>query len=465
MKAPSGGKQITKAWLEFMLADYEGKERPGTKVSVVDFTVSQGIPPGEGFNSELVLVDITAEIASGQGEAQEKIYHLAAKFLHADPFSAEMNKRFQSHIKEFLMYSEVVHELNAFLAARVPEASPICIPKMIYGKQKGSEYVLVMENIKVAGYVTNDKRKGLDVEHVMRAVEEIAKLHAVSYAYNKSHNFLEKFPCYQFKVEAINVIPAFLTCSLKNCVAYLKTVKGKEELAQKVENSNAILSKKFHALFDDFGNECLCHGDFWNCNIMYKHKQHEDGQEQILEGLKLIDWGNSGWINPIFDLQYLLHTSTTLELRKTHIDDLLHKYHTLFTSLTTKLGAPLPHYDYTAFREDWDRTAIYGFTLGNMLIQGTLSTTNPANKPRGPSILDHGAFTPIRLIVNGFKTGMAKLVGPIISGPNGGKYMEKFLGGILKPIQKELLSGTNEVMNTRLLEILCEADEKGLFDE
>ncbi|XP_063614809.1 uncharacterized protein LOC134787914 [Penaeus indicus] len=465
MKAPSGGKRITKGWLEFMLAEHERKERPGTRVSVADFAVRQGIPPGEGFNSELVLVDVTAELSNGPGEAQEKTYHLAAKFFHADPFAAEINRRFLSHIKELRMYAEVVHELNAFLAARVPEESPICIPKMIYGKENGSEYVLVMENIKAAGYMTNDKRKGLDVEHVMRSVEEIAKVHAVSYAYNKAHNFLEKFPCYQFKIETITVIPAFLTCSLKNCIAYLNTVKGKEELAKKVENAHPILSKKFLALYDDFGNVCLCHGDFWNCNIMFKYQQHDDSQEQTLEGIKLIDWGNSSWNNPIFDLQYLLHTSTTLELRKTHIDDILQKYHTVFTSLATKLGAPLPHYDYSALREDWDRTAIFGFTLGNMLIQGTLSTTNPANKPRGPSILDHGALTPVRLIVNGFKTGMAKILGPIISGPNGGKFMEKFFGGILKPIQKEILSGTNEAMNARLLEILCEADEKGLFDE
>ncbi|XP_047481258.1 uncharacterized protein LOC125033632 [Penaeus chinensis] len=457
MKAPSGSKKITKAWLEFMLAEYESKERPGTSVSVADFSVKQGIPPGEGFNSELVLVDITAELSSGPGDAQEKTYHLAAKFLHVDPIAAELNRRFQSHIKELRMYAEVVHELNAFLAAGVPEESQICIPKMIYGKENGSEYVLVMENIKAAGYMTNDKRKGLDVDHVKRSVEEIAKVHAVSYAYNKSHNFLEKFPCYQFKAKYLNIIPAFLKFSLKNCVACLNTVKGKEELAQKVGKAHPILSKKFHALFDDFGNECLCHGDFWNCNIMFKYQQHDDGQEQTLEGIKLIDWGNSSWHNPMIDLQYLLHTSTTLELRKTHIDDILQKYHTVFTSLTTKLGAPLPHYSYSAFREDWERTAIYGFILGNITIQGTLSTTYSTTKSQGPSILDHGALTPIRLVVNSIKTGMAKLIGPIILG--------KFVGIMLKPIQREILSGTNEVLNARLLDVLCEADEKGLFDE
>ncbi|XP_042877120.1 uncharacterized protein LOC122256462 [Penaeus japonicus] len=466
MKTPSGGGKITKRWLDFMLSEHEGEEQPGTSVDVADFSVNQGIPPGEGFNSELVLVDATAKVTKNGVEPEEKTYRLAAKFIHPDPFSAEFNRMFQSLTKEYLMYSQVVHELNAFLAARAPGETAICIPKLIYGKDQGKEYVLVMENIRAAGYSTNDKRKGLDVEQVMMTVKEIAKVHAVSYAYDKSHNFLEKFPCFAFRPEGINAVRAFTSASLKGSSEYLATVEGKEELARKVGNSRDILMRKFNTLFEDFGNVCLCHGDFWNCNIMYKYHQ-PDGEEEptTLEGLKLIDWGNSSWQNPMFDLQYLIHTSTTLEVRKTHIEEILQSYHAVFTSLTAKLGAPVTHYDYKAFREDWDRTAVYGFILGSILTQGTLSTTNPASKTREPSVLDHAALTPVRLLVNGLKTGMAKVIAPKIAGPNGAKFMEKFLGAILKPVKKELLSGTNQVLNTRLLELLCEADEKGIFDE
>lgn len=42
MKAPSSSSQITKAWVEYMLADYECKKTPETIVTVKTYEIRNG---------------------------------------------------------------------------------------------------------------------------------------------------------------------------------------------------------------------------------------------------------------------------------------------------------------------------------------------------------------------------------------------------------------------------------------
>lgn len=471
MKAPSSSTQITKGWVEFMLSDYESKKTPNTTVTVKKHSIRKATKPGESFNAELILLDVDAEVKSGEeatnGNAQDKEYNLVVKFLAGDALTCEIIKRCEYQIKEFKMYSEVVHELNKFQADHANNEYSLNLPNYIYGKCTEKEYVLVMENVKVLGYETNPKREGIDFHHAKLAVNHVARLHAVSYAYDKSHNFLEKYPCFKFSDAISMFFKPVVWASLANSITFLKSKKGYEDMVHKLETGKTTLPVKFAALWDDQSRHkflCLTHGDFWNSNLMYKHKEAEEDGERTIESLKLIDWQISQWNNPIFDLHYLLNTSTSFEMRRDHAEEILRHYHATFTEATTKLGTPVPNWNYEQFKAEFERTTLVGFLMGMCLIQGTLSKAGESINNSSSSCQNCSCCHPCRIAFNKVKAGVAKVIVGFAFKPSSGYFMRAALKQVLKPIAQELVEGNNEVLNGRLLDLLMEADEKGVLD-
>lgn len=453
-----------------MLTEYESKKMPRAKVTVVTYSIRNATKPGESFNAELILLDVQAELSGGERpeETQEtKEYNLVVKFLTEDPVSCELIKRCGYHIKELMMYSEVVKELNDFQAVHANDEFRLYLPEYIYGKCTEKEYVLVMENIKVSGYETNPKVKGLDFQHAKLAVNHVARLHAVSYAYDKSHNFLEKYPCFQFSNAISTFFKPVVWASLANCITFLKSKKTYEDMVHKLETGKTTLPLKFAAMWDDQTRHkflCLTHGDFWNSNLMFRHGTVTQDGERSIESLKLIDWQISQWNNPVFDLHYLLNTSTSCEMRREHAEEILRHYHKTFTEATTKMGTPVPNWNYEQFKAEFERTSLVGFLMGMCLIQGTLSKAGENINHAGSTCLNNACCHPCKVVVDKIKAGMAKAIVSFAFKPSLSYIMQASVKRILSPIGQELVEGSNEVLNGRLLDLLIEADEKGVLD-
>ena len=418
--------------------------------------------PGESFNAELILLDVKATLGSGAGGSesgdgkQDKEYHLVVKFLTKDALTREVIKRCGYHIKELKMYSEVLKELNDFQAAHAGDKYRLFLPEYVYGKCTEKEYVLVMENVKVLGYETNPKQEGLTFEHAIMAVEHVARLHAVSFSYDKTHNFLDKFPCFEFSTAISTFFKPVVWASLANVITFLKSKKTYEDMVKKLETGRTTLPVKFAALWDDQSRHrflALTHGDFWNSNLMYRH-DHTQG----IHSLKLIDWQIAQWNNPVFDLHYLLNTSTSFTLRRDHAEEILRHYHTTFTTATTTMGTPVPNWNYEQFKAEFERTSLVGFLMGMCLIQGTLSKAGE-NINRGSACCPSSCW-----LTDKVKSGFAKVVVSLAFRPSSSYIMRSSVKKVLSPIAQELVDGTNEVLNTRLLDLLMEAEEKGVLD-
>ncbi|KAK8749794.1 hypothetical protein OTU49_015545, partial [Cherax quadricarinatus] len=434
------------------------------------------------------------------------VLHLVAKFYSFDIMSREINKRMSTGQKEHLIYTKIIKELNEFQADRARDEPKISIPHLIYGRCTGNENVLLMENLKIHGYNTFDKRKGLDFEHLKACIEQIARIHALSHVFYRDKNFRNKYHCFQSTSEHLMYIKPIVAAMLDSIIAFLRTQNDKKDVTRKLEAcKQSILDKYSAILLDRESITCLNHGDYWINNIMYRYKNpvaqgshedsqasqedsqtlashedswatHRDSQEghsqrvfhaheshQEIEALKIIDWGNSSWGKPMFDLQYILYTSTTRTIRNAHLDHLLHLYHSTFTKLVAKLGSSAASWSYEQFKLEWERTCTVGFLFGCIMTLGTLSTSNPVNKASQPSFLDKPILLPVKVIVDGIKLGMARLLLPLLEKPIGEFLIKNTFHHTFKPIHEELCSGQNEIMNTRLMDLICEADEKGIF--
>ena len=162
----------------------------------------------------------------------------------------------------------------------------------------------------------------------------------------------------------------------------------------------------------------------------------------------------------MFDLHYLLNTSTRVSMRQQHQDTILHHYHATFTTITESLNTTVPDWNYDQFLAEFGRTSLVGFMMGMCLIQGTLSkegeklnvnnTTSSAGDSKG--------------VLYKIKSAAAKVMVPLVLKPSSYFILKSFLRKVFAPIGQELIDGKNTIMNERLLEHLDEADAKGLID-
>ena len=433
--------------------------------------------PGESFNAELVKVDAVAHLTSVKKEESSdtevtKEYSFIAKFLSQEPENREMIKCVGYHTREFSVYSEVVPELNKHWnqhSVNKDTDYSLHVPEFIYGICNPKEYVLIMENCKTNGFETNDKHDGLDFQQTLHAVNHIARLHALSYSYNQSSNLIEKFPAVAFSRNLSMLFKPVVLAALENVIKFVKSLPDKQEMGKKLEKGRQTLPVKYSHYWDEQSSHkilCLTHGDFWNSNLLYRYSSVAVDGKRNIEDVKLIDWQISQWGNPIFDLHYLLNTSTTANLRNNHLDDILHHYFHTFTTITERLQTTVPEWTYESFLAEYKRTALVGFMMGICLIQGTLSKAGEKLNPNSINPADNNnRYKSVKSAVYKMKSMCAKAIVPLILKPSF-QFMLKYpMKKMFDPIGAELLEGHNSTMNNRLKELLEEADKSGLLDD
>ncbi|KAK7073394.1 hypothetical protein SK128_018728 [Halocaridina rubra] len=475
MNPPASRKQISKKWVHYILQEnMRMKSNSSTipEVTIKEFKVGQGTKPGEGYQSELVTLDI---IASHNTDDQQILpdveYHYMIKFFSKEVHSRETNKRYNSHLKEHAIYTEIIKDLNNFQAAITGDKFPIHIPDLIYGKANKTEFILVMENIKTTGYTTNDKYEGLDYEKLKEAIVQIARLHAISYAYDKSHNILQTYPFLEENNEMLVVYECFCIMVLDYMRELFSINKELKYLAKKVEISKDRILMKLKECLRSSENHhvpnCIIHGDCWSGNFMFKNEEKltcMDTDRADEPRCRVVDWGNTGWGSPIKDLQYLIYVSTTVETRKEHLESILQLYYDTYVDITTRMNVLVPDWSYNSFHREWKNQSVYGFCIGLILNTLTLSKLHPWVYNNQPSVLDNTMCFPTRMLIEGLKLGMYKLMVPIMSKPSAVKHLSGMYKMSFKTTKEELLSGKNKALNKRLIDLFQEADEKGLLD-
>ena len=201
-----------------------------------------------------------------------------------------------------------------------------------------------------------DKRSGLTLSQLRTAVRDLANLHAVSYAYNRTHDFLAKYPGFKDTPVIEGILKGFVQMVLESLY---KALKANEEKFPDLVDTIASNKDKMVSSMEEFllSNTkkplmCLSHGDFWTNNFMFKCNE-----EGAVEDFMMIDWGNVGWRSPMFDLQYLMYTSTQHATRKDHLKEVQTLYFETFTSTAASLDAALPQYSFEDFLTEYQKSA------------------------------------------------------------------------------------------------------------
>lgn len=245
-----------------------------------------------------------------------------------------------------------------------------------------------MQNVNYLHYHTHHKTLGLDLMRLKMTVTQLARLHAISYAYDVRHNFLQNFPHFKYSKDISKLLKNIVYASLENCIDFLESrnYKTYKDMAYKLRLGKAKLPAKLAHLCDDQSQQkllCLTHGDYWNGNLMFKNEG--SGRHKIPVSLLVIDWQLTQWNNPVFDLHYLLSTSTTYTTRKKYTEEILKHYHDTFTEVTRAMDTQVLNWNYKQFKREFERKSLFGFLCGATLIQGTLSKAGETLSPKRPT--------------------------------------------------------------------------------
>ncbi|CAL4179513.1 unnamed protein product [Meganyctiphanes norvegica] len=369
----------------------------------------------------------------------------------------QMFKYNKLDLNELLLYSNLMNDFQRFQVSRTNEKVCINTPGFVYGKWTNKQFVLVMENMKPQGYGQNPKEKSFNLHQAKLGLEQVARLHAVSYAYDKEHNLLNLYPSYDF-----DTIKELQTVGydkmLDACIAFLKGREGTEEIVKKISSIKSKFVKKASEGFSyDTKVKCLIHADCWNNNFLFKADIDENGNETFINSEKMLvlDFQSLHWNTPMFDLCMYIYRSTTPQFRKKHLEELLIYYYSTFTDILTKLKCEESIWTYDEFKSEYDRVFPWRlqFAIDSAIIQSeamkemTLGKSDPG--PSGPM------WTKI-------KAAAAKLIMPLFMHP---VVCEMMFGGMVKPLTKELIEDKNKFYCDWMFDVLLEAEENGIFDE
>ena len=369
------------------------KESQNAKeVEIVDTKLTAMSTLGKNYSGDIVFCKVKAKV-----DGSEKDFDWAVKL---PPYESKermpMHRETYMEKKEIFFYRNVLPAWKKMIKDREAEIHLNCHASPYTEYQEGWEdggSIIVMENMNKLGFKDAiDKKWGLDIHHAMLAMKELAKFHALGYAYLKSYPggtdegfekndylvndyaFVKYSPSMQKTIDAINetFFPGFVTTA--------KAVQEPgQDFAAAIVRFNAkenVFDQRQRMYGPDVkGFKTTCHGDAQLNNILFKYallqklyvvqinvtfaltcSRYEEREGGVMHPVAAswIDIAVSRYSNPCGDLSYFFYNSITPQLRRTHLEKLLGCYHDELTRCLAKLGEDPAVYPYR-----WEKILVY----------------------------------------------------------------------------------------------------------
>ncbi|XP_058791781.1 uncharacterized protein LOC131664583 isoform X2 [Phymastichus coffea] len=332
------------------------------------------------------MVKIDAKIRKNPN-AKEEMLHLVGKTPSCtDKTIVEWPLVFQKELfmyaELFPLYRELEKEVN------VEDCDLINVLPNFVGYRKSLENsanidensVLLMENLKVKGFYTADKRTGMDVHHARKALTSLARYHALGIAMK------EKRP--SFAKKAINQagILGIDFAQLDN--AYTSTCEILMKIPR-LKKYSAIIESSFEKAKDGGSWKVnpiepwvtITHGDFWTNNMLF----HMDDNGKV-DDVKFVDFQTYIYNSPVKDLVRLLGSSVDVEAQSCHLEELLSLYYKAFVKSLKRMDCDISPFTRESFDREVKRQAFSEFPVSVISQKFFLSEILDDNKSNEENI-------------------------------------------------------------------------------
>ncbi|XP_027217907.2 uncharacterized protein [Penaeus vannamei] len=316
---------ITEEAVKEALKAHKGGEARLTSWQIKDFTSK-----GDNYASVVSSVELDFDL---NGNDESITYIVKINPCHGMESFEEMTHTI--FLKEAEFYIKLLPQLNGVL--REHELSPLAVPECHYGTLEKKRELIFLEDLRPRGFKMFDRRKGLDVAHASLVLKELARLHAASLLLQKkdpeySKDTLLHRGWINMTDDGFGMLQV-LEGVMDTGIMMLKKVGGYESSITWAESTKSKLREIFEKQREPCKHQVICHGDAWNNNLLFKYD--EDG---VPVEVMLIDLQMCRREPFAVDLNYLLYTSLTGDVRKPNLDALLETYRGHFNGVMETEG-------------------------------------------------------------------------------------------------------------------------------
>ncbi|KAH8379313.1 hypothetical protein KR009_004172 [Drosophila setifemur] len=275
------------------------------------------------------------------------------------------------YAREVFMYQEVFPIFRQL----TPDQGMFTVAPALHANDlKAPDEFLIFEDLSESGFRTNSRSSMPTYDIVICTLKALAELHACSFALQrkspqKFHDLVEHVRKDNlFTTDIVPVSIEFGKFQLRKGRNLLGTSDGdKDEVAalrkvlEQCENHLKDLALYCVDGESQAPHAVICHGDFWNNNILYKD---EPTTGKPVEA-KLIDFQMSRYAPPVLDIVHYLYTCTEKQLRDEHFDSFMNAYYdTLGQKLATCDLIVEEIYPRSVFNRQLKMFGVYGLIMG-----------------------------------------------------------------------------------------------------
>ena len=183
--------------------------------------------------------------------------------------------------KEIGFYKYILPLLNKELE-KLKEI-PLRMPRYLHSVSKDKEEVIFLEDMRKWGYRMLDRKIGMDRNHTMLIIKELARLHAISKILMNSEEFKKenlekKFPFLEEPFEKMlkdmgnDKINVYMEEALTTSAEIAERNKGYEYAGRYLRTLIPKITEVMrYSLKAEDPFIAICHGDCWNNNFLYKY--------------------------------------------------------------------------------------------------------------------------------------------------------------------------------------------------
>lgn len=358
-----GGKMSKPPVIRNLKEFLEPVLEPGVKV--LGYKSSFLTAPGDNYGSTMLA--LTVDVTSATGDELEQL-PLVAKMR---PTSEEFLEIFQidvTFVKEAAVYSQIVPAMIKLQQEMgLPDEETIDVFCRCYNTRVSldpdsdkvdADGVMLFENLKLAGFITEDRRKGFTRELAEFILKKLAQFHAIPIALRLLKPEVFKSSVQKFLVK-IDIDAGLSEQTIQRMLtvieADLKKAGVREQLIKRLlERVDDCRKRQANLVSDEVNQYCsMLHNDLWVNNMMIKY-----GDTGKPTGLKFVDFQLIQMDSLVRDILFFLLTSVS-DANLAHSTD--HYFNVYFEGLRfhlARLKCPnMSQFTYQSFLEEINRVA------------------------------------------------------------------------------------------------------------
>ncbi|XP_058825479.1 uncharacterized protein LOC131685635 [Topomyia yanbarensis] len=281
--------------------------------------------------------------------------------------------------REVMVYDKLLPALDKFQAEKGTGSGKddgfFRAPKCYYAtcNLEKLEAVVIMEDLRESNFRMLNKFEPVDFPHCRLVMEQLGKLHAVSFAMkDQQPELFAQFRTFNDPMKMLldmdpkrTIDKVFIeTHERASGILTEEDVEAKEAM----ERLKGNVTDQYVACVNAEDAEpyaVIGHGDCWVNNTMFKY----DGKDPTPTDIRLIDWQLCRYVCPILDLSYFLFISTDEKIRAKHFEQLQDTYYNSLSEQLARLGGDVKRqYPRDVYQAQWQKYGRFGMLMGFIVV-------------------------------------------------------------------------------------------------